>query len=84
MEVTVESKVRQDFKSSCECLKTNLDQSQVESNGQITGPQRYIHVHVLHVCTHHKLCIETIDFSLIATCDLMRFVIHCGLCHNIM
>ena len=55
MEVTVKSKVREDFKSSCECLKTNLDQSQVESNEQITGPQRFIHVHVLHVCIHHKL-----------------------------
>ena len=40
MEVTVKSEVREDFKSSCECLKTNLDQSQVESNEQITGPQR--------------------------------------------
>ena len=50
MEVTVKSEVREDFKSSCECLKTNLDQSQVESNGQITGPQRYIHVHVLCIC----------------------------------
>ena len=72
MEVTVESQVREDFKSSCECLKTNLDQSQVESNEQITGPQRFIHVHVLHVyIINYELRLLNFHLlQLVTYCDL--------------
>ena len=73
MEVTVKSEVRQDFKSSCECLKTNLarvrlkamDKLQVHRDTYMCMYYMYVYIinYVLRLLTFHLL-------QLVTYCDL--------------
>ena len=59
MEVTVKSEVRQDFKSSCECLKTNLARVRLKAMDKLqVHRDTYMYMYYVYV-----ICIEAKKFE---------------------
>ena len=74
MEVTVESQVRQDLKSSCECLKTNFYQSQVQK------AMDKLQVHRDKYMCMYYMYVYIINYELrLLTFHLLQLVTYCDL-----
>ena len=69
MEVTVKSELRQDFKSSCECLKTNLARVRLKAMDKLqVHRDTYMCMYYVYV-----ICIEAIDVSTINATTITKF-----------